>query len=235
MARRRHFAISALAASAFLVVASGAAVAVTGKGGQARGVMVPHNSTVLLSSEFAVFRAVHGVAGRSPRSEGAGGVVGATATPGGASLEMVISRLAQGGGFASRFGLTPANAVSVALSQSASAAVLPGSSGTCLIAQTPASADTGRATAGWEATCAPNAAIAANDGMSMTLNGKGGSYAWGLIPDGNSTVTVTTQGGTALSVPVVDNVYYATSRGGALTSVAFRGVTGVLTKRLLVR
>lgn len=94
--------------------------------------------------------------------------------------------------------------------------VVPGSDGMCILSG-----------ASYVTVCAPSAN--AEDGAVRT--GDAGSdgkldYVFGLVPDGNSTVTVTSADGSRQAVPVVGNVYEAT--GTDLVAVTDKTAAGAV-------
>jgi hypothetical protein len=63
-----------------------------------------------------------------------------------------------------------------------------------------------------------------------TVGAPGGlHYVWGLVPDGNTTVSITAADGTSMTAPVVDNVYLIGSHL-SLESISFRNTAGVMTR-----
>jgi hypothetical protein len=235
MVRWRYFALSVGVIAVCFGVSAGVAGALSGKT-NSRGRRPVEHRSASLASHFSVIRLRGHVNLRQARDEGDATVTADTALstgPDGELFAHLMSRMGDTSGPMARFGLEPSSAVAIAVTSTLSAAVVPGTQGTCLIAQIPNSAESARAHGGLEATCAPNAAIEARGGMQMTLNGEDGNYAWGLVPNGNPTVSVTTSDG-SLTVPVVDNVY-AVSSTDNLQAVSFRNAYGALTTRSLAR
>jgi hypothetical protein len=99
--------------------------------------------------------------------------------------------------------------------------LVPGDGVICFVAQFPI--------AGGGETCQPDATV--NEGRMMLAGivapQPGLAGVAGVVPDGVSTVTVTSTDGTTTSVPVHENVYMAELRGGF--SVSFTGPTGTVT------
>lgn len=123
----------------------------------------------------------------------------------------------------------PSDAAIVPVESTNFAAVTPGAAGACLTAQVPSAALTGHVTSRIVSTCAPTASIEA-EGLQLTVGARNGeTYAWGMVPNGNSTVTLSEQG-TTVTVPVVDNVYYSGPVETRISSVSFRGISGAMTK-----
>jgi hypothetical protein len=156
----------------------------------------------------------------------------------GASVSMTgtvsgfLTRMTQQPGIA-QLGLEESSAVSVALTPTVTGVVVPGTSGTCLIVQLPPVSQPGlnprAAGPSIGATCNTNAKIVEH-GINLSVTSADGTDAWGLVPNGNSTVSIATANNTTVTAPVVDNLYFA-SVSENLTSVSFLNTSGDMIQR----
>jgi len=102
---------------------------------------------------------------------------------------------------ASEFGLDTAAARYVAVSSTFAVWVVPGTKGICIIKAHSASP------AGASIVCDSVASADAGTMRGMVIPPAGSGTVFGILPDTNTTVTVTARDGTSQQIPVVDNIY----------------------------
>jgi len=137
-----------------------------------------------------------------------------------------------------RYDPQPAKALSVVVSPSFTAWLVPAAQGICLFATLPTDAGLpARLDGTYFATCRTTAN--ATDGHSLSdenVGEPGGvlwQRVWGLAPNGDSDVTVTRSDGTSATVPVTDNVYVAYGTATArITSVSLADAGATATTEL---
>jgi hypothetical protein len=114
-------------------------------------------------------------------------------------------------------GLEPADAVEVASAQYPTW-IVPGSNGVCIVS----TGIVGESTA--DGVCSSVTSAVAGHLVKVSMAGPDEAITTGLVPDGNSSVTVTEADGSVERAPVVDNVYEV--RGSGVKSVALIGSGG---------
>jgi len=200
----RHTAILAVASVTMVVaVAAGVGLAVAQTVHHSR----PHRrSTRVLTKYYKVLRQAHAASAPSP-----------------AVQESLALAAAQ-----TNFGLNSNDLQSVGLGSQGTLWIETGSSGICAVLDTQAlNPVTGTDQEVAPTHCEPtNAAL--SDGLVAT--GKlGGTYiAWGLVPNGNSNVTIASASGPTQSVPVSENAFVQ-DRTNMATSVQFNDASGAAT------
>lgn len=221
---RRRFLSFLLVAVVGSVILIAATIAVAGQATRHRLNRPAHSGVSRsLVAHFAVFR--HSGKFRAR-------VAAASTDP---SMNRALSNLAEAPE-ASQYGLDVSDAETVSVSSAFSVTVVPGSDGVCVLASQPGTvyaAGLHNHHRGAVTTCG-TVAHADAVGIQMTLGGAGADFAWGMVPDGNETVGMTTASGSTFHPQVVDNIYAAsTPAGQGFASVSFVNASGTATTQEL--
>lgn len=226
MTYRRRIAFPALVLCGAMAVGA-SAVALAAENSSAKN--VKRHSAPALAAHYTIFRFArvsHKPLARHAR-------LGSATTD--TRLASVIARLgarAQARPGEQNLGLAASQAVTVAVTPTVSMTAVPGSGGACFVAAIPSAAYAVPNVAGFAIACGTTTQIDAH-GISVTLGGASGSeYVWGVVPNGNSTVELTTNDGSTSTVPVDDN-FYASKTSEPVASLTFRNDAGTITTRTL--
>ncbi len=130
--------------------------------------------------------------------------------------------------------LNVAETQQVSVGPSATAWVVPGSAGACIMTTTTVAPQLASHGAhALVATCNSTSRILAHGLLAQVDQPDGTTKLYGLVPDGNATVTVTDPAGATATAPTVSNVLLRTSQG--LQSISFRDGSGATVTEPLKR
>jgi hypothetical protein len=166
-----------------------------------------HKASARLSSDFRVFHRSH----RRSRLDGARWVP-----------TNVSERISDFASLLPGLGLEPAQVVGVPEGNAGEVWLVPGTRGGCEVF---AASVSGLSQPALSSTCFKTGTALAGYAIGTT-QANGSNYAWGLVPNGDTTVTSSpSAGGTSVQVPVTSNVAFGVIPGGVNT-FTLKAVTG---------